>query len=183
MKQRKIKLLRQSQDLDLHELPKFSYSRKRREERGGGRKRRRRYWPFLRCVLARGAFEKLAPVYPSVFPGRWLDELRGWLLRNSLSLLFRRGKYLIPRPRGKTGYCQCWQRPGPAIPHRGGGMCVWALEAASIHTLLGNLISTKKLIWCISLISRSGLWKGEGASDIPFFLSWVCSIPIFDIFR
>lgn len=31
---RKIKLLRQSQDLDLHELPKFSYSRKRREERG-----------------------------------------------------------------------------------------------------------------------------------------------------
>lgn len=88
MKQRKIKLLRQSQDLDLHELPKFSYSRKRREERGGGeRKRRRRYWPFLRCVLARGAFEKLAPVYPSVFPGRWLDELRGWLLRNSLSLV------------------------------------------------------------------------------------------------
>lgn len=38
MKQRKIKLLRQSQDLDLHELPKFSYSRKRREERGGRKK-------------------------------------------------------------------------------------------------------------------------------------------------
>lgn len=146
MKQRKIKLLRQSQDLDLHELPKFSYSRKRREERGeekesGGGDIGRSfgvYWPEGRSK----SWPRFIPPYS---PGD------GWTSCEAdssatLSLLFRRGKYLIPRPRGKTGYCQCWQRPGPAIPHRGGGMCVWALEAASIHTLLGNLISTKKLI-------------------------------------
>lgn len=140
MKQRKIKLLRQSQDLDLHELPKFSYSRKRREERG---EEEILAVPSV-CIGPRGV-RKAGPGLSLRIP-REMAGRAARLTPPQLSLLFRRGKYLIPRPRGKTGYCQCWQRPGPAIPHRGGGMCVWALEAASIHTLLGNLISTKKLI-------------------------------------
>lgn len=135
------------------------------------------------CILARGAFEKLAPVYPSVFPGRWLDELRGSLLRNSLSLsLVSPWQIFNSTATWKNRILPMLAATRPAIPHRGGGMCVWALEAASIHTLLGNLISTKKLIWCISLISRSRLWKGSEWHTLLSLLS-LYSIPIFDIFR
>lgn len=57
------------------------------------------------------------------------------------------------------------------------------------YTLLGNLISTKKLIWCISLISRFGLRGGEGRKKMTFspflslffLLSWVYTFWYFQV--
>lgn len=97
--------------------------------------------------------------YPSHSPVRWLPQVRNFS--------FRRGKYLIPRPRGKTGYCQ-WlaTRPLPSLirqslrPEEGGGRRVGP-QGPPRYTLLGNLISTKKLIWCISLNSRCS-WASWG---------------------
>lgn len=126
--------------------------------------------------------------YPSHSPVRWLPQVRNFS--------FRRGKYLIPRPRGKTGYCQ-WlaTRPLPSLirqslrPEEGGGRRVGP-QGPPRYTLLGNLISTKKLIWCISLISRCswaswgerrrGRRGGKKWSD--FTLSSLLSVH-FDIFR
>lgn len=89
----------------------FFYSK---EEKKGGESGE--YWPFLWLhwpASPRASFENLAPPIscppsPS-FPVRWLRLPQ---VRNSL---FRRGKYLIPQPRGKTGYCQ-WLPASDTIP-------------------------------------------------------------------
>lgn len=125
----------------MHELSKFSEFEEEKESGGGddigrsfsvyiGPRGVRKAGPGLSLRIPREMAGRAARLTP---PQLSLSLVSPWQIFNSTATWKNRILPMLAATR-------------PAIPHRGGGMCVWALEAASIHTLLGNLISTKKLI-------------------------------------